>query len=742
MSDVQISTVRNKQTRRFVSLALLSVLLLNSVLQYPEAHGAQTTLTWDHPANPDGTPAANVGGYKVYQGSIPGRYSQNIDIGNQSTFTVDLAEGTTYLAVTAYDAAGNESPYSNEVSRTVSPGSTGSAPGISKTGWRLLYADSQELSGDPGAAINAFDGKTDTFWHTQWMNGNPAPPHEIQIDLGQSYNLTGFSYLPRQNSIENGRIARYEFYVTDGADWSTPVATGNFSNDLSLKMVSFPAKTGRYIRLRALSEVNGNPWTNAAEISVTGTPGTGTVTSYTLTATAGIGGSISAVGNTAISQGTNQTSTITSVSVNQGSSQTFSITPDTGYRISDVKVDGVSVGAVSSYTFNSVNAGHSIAATFSQVSSPAVPQTNWRLVYADSQELVGDPGAALNAFDGKNDTFWHTQWMNGNPVPPHEIQIDLGQTYNLDGFSYLPRQNNIQNGRIAKYEFYVSSNGTNWGTAVAAGTFANDLTLKSIGFPATTGRYIRLRALSEVNGNPWTNAAEINVTGTPAAAGIQSYALTASAGTGGSITPAGTTTVAGGSSRTYTITPSAGYKVADVKVDGISVGAVTSYSFSNVTKDHSIAASFSATSGRVVFATNCGGRQFTDSNGVVYQADTRFTGGATNSTATAISGTVDDPLYQSWRYGNATYNVPVSNGDYMVTLKFADYHTSAGKRLFNVAMEGITAISSLDIYGKAGSSYKAYDVTIPVTVKDGVLTIRFTNLVDQAKVNAIVVSTK
>ncbi len=142
-----------------------------------------------------------------------------------------------------------------------------------------------------------------------------------------------------------------------------------------------------------------------------------------------------------------------------------------------------------------------------------IPQSNWSLLFVDSEELVGENGAAVNAFDGDVNTIWHTQWRGGSPAHPHEIRIDLGQFYDIDGFRYMPRQNGGINGTIGQYEFYVSSDGVNWGVPVATGTFANDATEKEVLFGTTTGRYIRLRALSEVNGNPWASMAEINVMG-------------------------------------------------------------------------------------------------------------------------------------------------------------------------------------------------------------------------------------
>lgn len=72
------------------------------------------------------------------------------------------------------------------------------------------------------------------------------------------------------------------------------------------------------------------------------------------------------------------------------------------------------------------------------------------------------------------------------------------------------------------------------------------------------------------------------------------YTITATAGTGGSISPSGSTSVTEGSNKTYTITANAGYKITDVKVDGSSIGVSSTYSFSGVSSSHSISATFSS----------------------------------------------------------------------------------------------------------------------------------------------------
>ena len=74
---------------------------------------------------------------------------------------------------------------------------------------------------------------------------------------------------------------------------------------------------------------------------------------------------------------------------------------------------------------------------------------------------------------------------------------------------------------------------------------------------------------------------------------LPTYSINASAGANGTITPAGTVTVAEGADQTFTITPDAGYEIEDVLADGSSVGAVTTHTFPNVSENgHTISATF------------------------------------------------------------------------------------------------------------------------------------------------------
>jgi beta-galactosidase len=85
---------------------------------------------------------------------------------------------------------------------------------ISHNGWTIAYVDSEERAKEDGTAENAIDGQTADYWHTEWSAEQPAHPHQIVIDLGQSQTISGFRYVPRQ-SPGAGRIKDYRIYVGD-----------------------------------------------------------------------------------------------------------------------------------------------------------------------------------------------------------------------------------------------------------------------------------------------------------------------------------------------------------------------------------------------------------------------------------------------------------------------------------------------------------------------------------------------
>ena len=95
--------------------------------------------------------------------------------------------------------------------------------------------------------------------------------------------------------------------------------------------------------------------------------------------------------------------------------------------------------------------------------------------------------------------------------------------------------------------------------------------------------------------------------GSPPATPAGPSAIIATAGPHGAISPSGLQSVAAGADATYAITPDAGYRVADVIVDDSSVGAVTSYVFTNVIGPNTISASFSPEKRRIAYVAGVDG---------------------------------------------------------------------------------------------------------------------------------------
>lgn len=106
--------------------------------------------------------------------------------------------------------------------------------------------------------------------------------------------------------------------------------------------------------------------------------------------------------------------------------------------------------------------------------------------------------------------------------------------------------------------------------------------------PDVPGGNMRVRVTArDAAGNSATDASNTSFT-------ISRWTITASAGTGGTVSPNGASGVAQGGTLTITVTPNAHFQISDVLVDGVSTGAVPSVTFGSVTANHTVAASFAA----------------------------------------------------------------------------------------------------------------------------------------------------
>ena len=116
---------------------------------------------------------------------------------------------------------------------------------------------------------------------------------------------------------------------------------------------------------------------------------------------------------------------------------------------------------------------------------------------------------------------------------------------------------------------------------------------------------------------------------------------------------------------------------------------------------------------KVIAAINCGGDEYTDTNGITYDNDKYFLGGTSSEHGLNyhIKNTDDEILYQTerWSSETLTYSIPLKsniNGKYVLNLKFSEvYFTNKGDKIFNVALGRETIIKNLDIYSKVGKAY-------------------------------------
>ncbi|MFT7643342.1 MAG: arylsulfatase A-like enzyme [Pirellulaceae bacterium] len=139
---------------------------------------------------------------------------------------------------------------------------------ISNKIWKIVSASS-EAAGNGRLAKSAIDGKPQTHWHSDWSK---KLPHELVIDLGAEHQIRGFRYLARQDGGWNGALKKCEFYVSNSADafGDKPTVATEFKKIKTSQEVKCEPTTGRYIRVRVLSEVNGNAYGSISELGVVG----------------------------------------------------------------------------------------------------------------------------------------------------------------------------------------------------------------------------------------------------------------------------------------------------------------------------------------------------------------------------------------------------------------------------------------------------------------------------------------
>lgn len=298
-----------------------------------------------------------------------------------------------------------------------------------------------------------------------------------------------------------------------------------------------------------------------------------TLKTFTINASAGPGGSINPSG---------------AVSVNYGESKTFTIAPNIGYHIVDVLVDTVSKGAISSYTFTNVKEPHTIAATFAidtfTIAASAGPggsinpSGNVIVNYGDSPAFSISPNTGYHIADVLVDNVSKgpiSSYTFPNVTAPHTIAASFA----IDTFTITAS---------------AGAGGSITPTGTVTVNYGGSQTFTIA--PINSCYYIKDVLVDGISVGPVGSYPFTNVTGNHTIAAsfdIYTYTITATAGNGGNIDPSGAVQVNCGADQTFTITPkNIGYQILDVKVDNVSQGPISSYTFTYVIDNHTIDATF------------------------------------------------------------------------------------------------------------------------------------------------------
>ena len=540
-------------------------------------------------------------------------------------------------------AAGDEFTIFSRTDGT-SVGNNGYLLEVNASGYLVFYYYNND-----GTAhyINSLSAVNDGSEHTfrAIINGAQANPLELYVDDVQttdgSGQTFGLSYFSESQNFTIGKLS-----YTDGYFWNGLIGELDiYKNDALTNSYSWSGNS-----TTMLEDNVGTSDLTSVNVDVNDQICSGT-TQFTITASAGANGSINPSG---------------AVSVDQGNNQSFTITPDGGYQIADVLVDGGSIGVQSNYQFPNVQANHTIAASF----SPSAPST-----------LTLDGSVSSNTVDANNSSIsiTHTTGTGANRLllvgvswncgttdqtissvtfTPNggsatgltEVITQLGYDASNPRYSAIYRLLNPTSGQLGTVTVTFSGSVTNGivagaanfsgvdqttplGTPNGAGTDAQDAA-PSVTLSGLTGNELvfdnvfmgasdntQTLTLGSGQAQLWTgwisntrsSASTEQATGSsvtmswtaastgrwaiaavpinPAPSGTQ-YTITATAGANGSINPSGAVNVNQGSSQNFTITPNSGYQIADVLVDGGSIGVQSNYQFPNVQTNHTIEASF------------------------------------------------------------------------------------------------------------------------------------------------------
>ena len=489
-----------------------------------------------------------------------------------------------------------------------------------------------------GVNTNGYTWKQQTYWN--WKDVNDTKHAYISDDwnggaqdeylISPAVNLTGkeatlsfdygYGYYGAQNKTYTATV---EVSTDGGQTWT---ALWNFFDSYNGEK-SGVVSGRKELAIPAQYAVDGvqfafhyvNPTHETGPLAVDNVkltaPG-GSSDTVTLTTTANEGGTVAPAGQTTYVSG--QTVDVT-------------FTPDQGYQLASVKVNGRTVDVTDGAYTLVMDQSYAVSAAFEKI--PDVPVVMFQ---NDFEDVAGDSfpfrGWTVKVQDTSSTWKQYTyyNWKNeGNDSKHAYISNDwkgaqdeylISPAVDLSGtrdgvltFDFAYGEYGIKNKTFTATVEASTDGGKTWN---AIWNFQDSYTgQQASNYIISGSAEVPVPAEYNVDGVQFAfryvhpnedttgqlaidNVKLMAVEDGPVA---QKYTITATAGEGGSITPAGEVSVKEGASQTFAIAAQEGYAIADVLVDGQSVGAVDSYTFENVTANHTIAALFTKTASDVQF---------------------------------------------------------------------------------------------------------------------------------------------
>jgi galactose oxidase len=256
------------------------------------------------------------------------------------------------------------------------------AQNLDRTKWAVTYSSQQNSDAEIALAEYAVDGKTGTWWLSQYDPFLEVFPQHITFTwANQKAAVTGLVYQPRLVTpdtpwLADGRIGGYEVLVsTDGTTFTKSVAKGTWGDNSDAKTVTWPSEAGVVaVRLRCLSAANPKGQIcNAAEVNVVGTYAAG------------------------------------------GTPPPPPPPPPPSVPAADPP-------------------GGTQPAP-----SKLLAQTGWKVTASSQQNSAAEVALAASAADGETGTWWLTSYDPNGVQLPQYIQFDLGKAAAVTGLVYQPR---------------------------------------------------------------------------------------------------------------------------------------------------------------------------------------------------------------------------------------------------------------------------------------------------------------